>query len=89
MIEDNIMKGNCIDRFVEKRVNVFLDNLKRILFNINCRKYVRSTNNDYFNTGCYEKDFNDIIKVRDEAKLLMENCNKFLERISEQYSKLN
>ena len=49
----------------------------------------RENNNDYFNTGCYEKDFNDIIKIRDEAQLLVENCNKFLERISEQYSKLN
>ena len=49
----------------------------------------RSNTNDYFNTGCYEKDFNDIIKIRDEAQLIVENCNKFLERISEQYSKFN
>lgn len=81
--------GNCIDRFIERRLNISLDQIKLLIFNIKCRKYVRSVNNDYFNTGCYEKDFNDIIKIRDEAKILEENCNKFLERISEQYSKLN
>ena len=81
--------GNCIDRFIERRLNISLDQIKLFIFNINSRKYVRSVNNNYFNTGCYEKDFNDIIKIRDEAKLLEENCNKFLERISEQYSKLN
>lgn len=83
------MKGNCVDKFIQKRINISLDKIKSLLFNIGCRKYVRSVNSDYFNTGCYEKDFNDIIKIRDEAKQLEENCNKFLERISEQYSKLN
>lgn len=83
------MKGNCVDRFISKKVNLFLDNIKLSIFNIKSRNYVRSINPNYFDTGCYEKDFNDIIKIRDNAQLLVENCNKFLERISEQYSKLN
>ena len=82
------MKGNCVDKFIAKRLNVSLDKIKQSLFNMGQRKYVRSVNNDYFNTGCYEQDFNDIIKIRDEANLIVTNCNKFLERISEQYSKL-
>ena len=81
-------KGNCVDKFIEKRFDISLDKFKLLRFEINNRKYVRSVNSDYFNTGCYEKDFSDIIKIRDEAQLLVENCNKFLERISEQYSKL-
>ena len=83
------MEGNCIDKFITKKINKILDDIKLSIFNINSRKYVRSHNCNYFSTGCYEKDFNDIIKIRDEAQLIVENCNKFLERISEQYSKLN
>jgi hypothetical protein len=83
------MKGNCVDKFIKKRVDISLYKIKSLLFNIDSRNYIRSVNADYFNTLCYEKDFNDIIKLRDEAKLLVDNCNKFLERISEQYSKLN
>ena len=82
------MNGNCIDKFIIKKLD------KSIIKILQLRRSIKNRINerniiDYFNTGCYEKDFNEIIKIRDEAKLLEENCNKFLERISEQYSKLN
>lgn len=88
MKQTDNLKGNCVDKWISNRlnqsINVFLKLKNHIIWRIEDRN-----NNDYFNTLCYEKDFNDIIKIRDEAQLLVENCNKFLERISEQYSKLN
>jgi hypothetical protein len=81
-------KGNCIDRFIERRLNKSLNNIMVLRLNIKNRKYIRSVNPNYFSTGCYEKDFSDIRKIKEEAELLVTNCNKFLERISEQYSKL-
>ena len=83
------MEGNCVDKWIKNRLAKSLINLMYIRRLIRNRVEERSNANDYFSTGCYEQDFNDIIKIRDEAQLLVENCNKFLERISEQYSKLN
>ena len=82
------MEGNCVDKWIKNRLTKSLINLMYIRRLIRNRIEERS-NIDYFSTWCYEQDFNDIIKIRDEAQLLVENCNKFLERISEQYSKLN
>lgn len=89
MKQTDNLKGNCVDKWLKKRFNKSLCNLINLRYLIRNRIEERSNTNDYFNIVCYEKDFNDIIKIRDEAQLLVENCNKFLERISEQYSKLN
>lgn len=83
------MRGNCVDKFVEKRLDKPLSDIIRIRHKICCRRIEREETNDYFNTGCYEQDFSDIIELRNIANKLTEDCNKFLERISEQYSKLN
>lgn len=83
------MIGNCVDRFIKNRINKRLKEFLDVCLNIRLRKKIREETNDYFNTGCYETDFADIIKLRDIAKEIELNCNKFLERISEQYSKLN
>ena len=80
--------GNCIDKFIENRVNKRIDELLQIQLKIKNRIEERTKSVDYFNTGCYEKDFSDIIELRNIANELSNNCNKFLERISEQYSKL-
>ena len=80
--------GNCIDKFIENRVNKRIDELLQIQLKIKNRIEERTELVDYFNTGCYEKDFSDIIELRNIANELSNNCNKFLERISEQYSKL-
>ena len=82
-------KGNCVDKFIEKRLNKRLSELLNVRLNIRHRGIARKETNDYFNTGCYEQDFSDIRKLRDISIQLTEDCNKFLERISEQYSKLN
>jgi hypothetical protein len=81
--------GNCVDKFIENRLNKRLNELLKVRFKIRHRGIEREETNDYFGTGCYEKDFADIIELRNIAKELELNCNKFLERISEQYSKLN
>ena len=81
--------GNCIDKFIsnrlDKRINELLQTRYKILQRINEREQLT----DYFDSGCYEKDFANIIELRNIANELTNNCNIFLERISEQYSKLN
>ena len=84
-----MMEGNCVDKWIRNRFSKTISKLLTLKVHLLWRVEERENNNDYFSTGCYEQDFNDIIKIRDEAQLLVENCNKFLERISEQYSKLN
>lgn len=83
------MEGNCIDKFIEKRLNKSINNLLQLRYSIRYRIHKRSNNIDYFNSLCYEQDFRDIRKLKEEANNLLNDCNKFLERISEQYSKLN
>jgi len=83
------MKGNCVDKFIIKKIDEYILDIINLRTSIRDRISIRDNNIDYFSTGCYEKDFNDIIKIRDNSNLILNNCNKFLERISEQYSKLN
>lgn len=83
------IKESCIDKFIEKKVNKRICEILDKRLEIRQRKIRRSETIDYFNTECYEQDFSDIIELRNIAKQLSEDCNKFLERISEQYSKLN
>jgi hypothetical protein len=81
--------GNCVDKFVKNRLDKRLNELLQTRLKISHRINERDHTIDYFNTGCYEQDFSDIIKLRNVASELVNNCNTFLERISEQYSKLN
>lgn len=82
------MKGNCVDKFIEKRLNK-IDELVKLRENMHNRINIRSEVIDYFNSICYEQDFTDIRKAKEIAQKLVEDYNKFLERISEQYSKLS
>lgn len=81
--------GNCVDKFIKKRINSKLIEILLVRSSLRNRYKIRENTNDYFNDICYEQDFSDIIKIRNLANELANNCNKFLERISEQYSKLN
>lgn len=82
------MKGNCVDKFIEKRLNK-IDELVKLRESMHNRINIRSEVIDYFNSTCYEQDFTDIRKAKEIAQKLVEDYNKFLERISEQYSKLS
>ena len=81
--------GNCVDKNKKKRINSKLIEILLVRSSLRNRYKIRENTNDYFNDICYEQDFSDIIKIRNLANELTNNCNKFLERISEQYSKLN
>ena len=83
------MKGNCVDKFVNHRCTKRINELLKIRYKIRERVNDREQLMDYFDSGCYEKDFSDIIELRNKAQELVNNCNDFLEKISEQYSKLN
>lgn len=83
------MKGNCIDKFISNRLDQQINELLQTRYKIRKRIEEREQLTDYFDSGCYEKDFSDIIELRNTAQELLNNCNTFLERISEQYSKLN
>ncbi len=81
--------GNCIDKFIKNKLNTKLIEILLIRAKLRNRMKERDNNVDYFSSGCYEQDFSDIIELRNSTNELLNNCNKFLERISEQYSKLN
>jgi len=85
----NQTTGNCVDKFIKKRLDKSLNEILKFRWNIRKQVVKRSNEVDYFNSLCYEQDYSQIINIRNEAMKLTENCNKFLERISEQYSKLN
>ena len=85
----NKLKGNCVDKFIAKRLDEHIINLLKLRSSIRNRIDIRSNTVDYFNDVCYENDFRDIAKIRDASNQIVVNCNKFLERISEQYGKLN
>ena len=89
MKQTDNLKGNCVDKFLDKRIQDNAEQILTTLANISVRIKERSETNDYFNTGCYEQDFSDIRKLKEASKKIFEECSKFLERISEQYSKLN
>ena len=80
--------GNCVDKFIEKRLNK-IDELVKLRESMHNRINIRSEVIDYFNSICYEQDFTDIRKAKEIAQKLVEDYNKFLVRISEQYSKLS
>lgn len=82
------MKGNCVDKFISNRLDKRINEILQIRSKIRHRINERNQSVDYFNTGCYEQDFANIIDLRNIAQELEKNCNTFLERISEQYSKL-
>lgn len=81
--------GNCIDKFISNRLDKRINELLQTRYKIRQRINEREQLIDYFDSGCYEKDFTNIIELRNIANELTNNCNIFLERISEQYSKLN
>lgn len=84
-----MQKGNCVDKFIERRLDKDIKIVCDNVASLNERIDNRTNNVDYFSDACYEKDFNSIIRIKDAAKQIVSNCDKFLERISEQYSKLN
>ena len=65
-----------------------INNINDLVCDISKRQDIRAESIEYHNTGCYERDFHQTKFIQEEAKKLLENCNKHLERISEFYTKL-
>ena len=83
------MKGNCVDKFISNRLDKRINELLQARYKIRQRIKEREQLMDYFDSGCYEQDFSDIRKLKETSQKISDECSKFLERISEQYSKLN
>lgn len=81
-------EGNCIDDFilrgVDSRIGVIHELMEDILSRLNQRQVAI----EYHNTGCYEKDFTQIALIKKQAQIIVDNCNKQLERIADNYTKL-
>ena len=79
-------KKNCVDRFIANRLDKRLMELMNVRLDIKHRAIPRFDSEDYFSSSLYEQDFSDIRKLRDISIEITNDCNKFLERISDQYS---
>lgn len=83
----NKTDGNCVDNFISKGVKPLLEDFNSYMINISLRKDERMKTNEYHNTDCYEKDFRQLIEMRDILKKIEKNFNKQIESISELYTK--
>lgn len=69
--------GNCIDKFISNRLDKRINELLQTRYKIRQRINEREQLIDYFDSGCYEKDFANIIELRNIANELTNNCNIF------------
>ena len=81
--------GNCVDRFLRNKLNSSIEFIKRSYHQIKLRSYERDNTNQYHQTDCYEKDYLQLCLIRNEAKKIVENCNKKLILLSEKYTKID
>ena len=89
IIIDPNNEGNCIDSFLLKGIKPQLDLINTLIKSIKKRLPQRQHVEQYHMTGCYEKDFTEISLIKNFAQKIVDNCNIHLERISENYTKLN
>lgn len=82
------IKGNCVDDFINRGVEPSLESIQDVINDIKSRKGERSKFVEYHRTGCYEKDFSQILLIKELAENIANNCNNHLERISEFYTRL-
>lgn len=80
--------GNCIDDFIERGVESRMYVINNYINNIKDRVSERQQTNTYHNTGCYEKDFSQIMQIKAEAQKIVDNCTIQLQKLSEKYTKL-
>ena len=87
ILNDN-NEGNCIDDFIRRGIEPLMDNINELKESIKSRLPERQISIEYHKTGCYEKDFAQIMLIKKQAEKIISNCNKHLERISEFYTRL-
>jgi len=81
-------EGNCIDDFILRGVDSRIGVIHELMEDILSRLDQRQVAIEYHNTGCYEKDFTQIALIKKQAQIIVDNCNKQLERIADNYTKL-
>lgn len=87
IINPEINEGNCIDDFIRRGVEPLVENINDLKESIKSRVKEREISISYHSTGCFERDFTEISLIKKQAKKIIENCNKHLERISEFYTR--
>lgn len=87
IINPEINEGNCIDDFIRRGVEPLVENINDLKESIKSRVKEREISISYHTTGCFERDFTEISLIKKQAKKIIENCNKHLERISEFYTR--
>lgn len=86
---DDPPHGNCIDKFIANNIRTGIDFVDSFAKSIEKRWKERTNIQEYHQTNCYEKDFAQLISIRDVCKKMLDSCNKELELMSEKYTKLN
>lgn len=81
-------RGNCIDDFIKRGLKSNLYSLHSFIDNIDSRVVERTNCKEYHQTDCYEKDFSQLCKIRNILDKMIKNCNKQIEKISEEYTKI-
>ena len=90
----NAIKSDSFDFYIkidydDSIIDPLVDNIKDMVSEINKRLPQRQVSVEYHNTACFEKDFSQISLIKKYAQTIVDNCNKQLERISENYTKIN
>ena len=85
----NKLSGNCIDRFIRNKLISKIHFIDNLIIQIKSRKKDRTDKLEYHQTSCYERDYLQLCLIRDTAKKIMEDCNKKLSILSENYTKID
>ena len=80
--------SNCVDKFTilhAKRLGDKISEHVSCLYDdrMNRNKEIQMNNNAYHNTSQYEKDFSNLIEIKNAAKELYERTSKFLENLTD------
>lgn len=81
------IKGNCVDKFINKKLLGNISTIQLFIENILSRVKDREISLEYHNTGIYERDFRKICQIKDAAQDIVNDCNKMIEKLSENYTK--
>ena len=74
--------GNCVDRFARNILENDAHTILYLLQYIEERSHLRSIETDYHSSVLFEQDFADMTRMKEAAHSIIDNINKFQERIT-------
>ena len=80
-------EGNCVDDFIIRGITPKIELINKCISDIESGTNDRMMSTEYHNTGQYEKDFFNISMIKKYAQTIVDNCNKQLESLSDNYTK--